>query len=209
MRTFAYENSDHAHEPEEGAAPADVQTPRQDDVTSARTFSYEKTSQAAPQGVPMDALPEKVRELREDPARRMFSPQNDYRDAGLEEAFDLPDVPDEAKAAAAAEAREMFADYGLSTAEAKDVLQLARSNLANPPDEATEARWRDEAWSGLVRAHGGDEKAAQQALDVAKKLLERDPRAAAICTHARLGNHPAFVRMVVEKARSEKARGRL
>lgn len=202
---FSYPASDHAE------AEADISARGESRAappgTEAPQFSYDKTDQPLPQGAP--DLPEAVRSLREqDEARQMFSPQLDYRDSGLEEAFTLPEITEELRAAVVGEYKEIFADHGMSTNEAREVVSLARELTANPPDEATEATWQGEAWQRLVETNGGP-KGAKEALELAQRLVARDPRVAHILEVTRLGNHPKMVELMVAKARSEKARGRL
>jgi len=190
--------------PAPGASPAAV-------PGEVKPFSYPETDRKPAQGTPADQLPDAVRKLREERGTGQWgSPQNDYRDSGLEAALALPEIPAEQQAMVAAEYREIFRDYSMSTSEARDAVSLARDVIASPPDEATQGEWRREAVDQLVRLHGGDEKEATASLELARAAIARDPRVAdLIARHPGLGDHPKFVMMMVEKGRQEKARGRL
>jgi hypothetical protein len=210
MLTFSYPNSDTNREPAvESTAPEAAQSqaaaPEAPIAQPERVFSYPNTNPALPEGTPAEKLPEAVRELREaDDARKFFSPQRDYRDSGLEDAF--VDGSDESKAAIA-EAREMFADHGLNTHEARDVVQITKQLCESAPTPEQEQAWQTEAWNDLVRSHG--QKGAAEALDLARKLVARDPRVAEVLQITRAGSHPRIVKLLVEKARAEAALGRL
>lgn len=211
---FSYPNSTHAQcasDPPAAQAPTAkpvASDPPADPLADAAAVIYR--DKPKPKGAPADQVPPVVRDLREqDDARKMFSPQNDYRDSGLEDALaGVAEVADDVKAAAAAEYREIFADNGLNTTEARDVVSLARELVANPPDETTQQTWQADGWKDLVRTYGG-EKGATEALELAKRLVMRDPRVAQLLDHTRLGNHPRIIKLMVEKARSERSRGRL
>jgi hypothetical protein len=217
MEPFSYPNSQHTPPAAPAAAPASAPAPAapaaasEQPTAEPKPFIYSNTNQPAPQGVPAEELPERVRELREQrKAESFFSAQNDYRDAGLEDAFasvQADEITDEVRAAAASEWKEIFADHNYSAAEAREAVSIARELAANPPDEVTEAKWQAEAWTAL-RAQYGD-KGAQEALDLAKQLVARDPRVAAVLEHTRLGNHPKIIQQLVAKARSERGRGKL
>jgi hypothetical protein len=116
--------------------------------------------------------------------------------------------PAKIKSKATAESKEIFCDLGFSAPEARDVVSLVKQVSENPPDEATQASWQKEAWADLVRSSGG-ENGARESLGLAKKLLNRDPRTKQIVLSLGLGNNPRIVKLMVEKARAERARGRL
>jgi hypothetical protein len=183
---FSYPNSDHVHETPAPASPARVEAPR---------------------GEAQDDLPPAVRELR---AQRegWFKPENDYRDAGLEDAFAAFDLTDQERAAVVGEYKQIFSDLGFTTSDAREVMDLARTVIDNPPDEVTESAWQNEAWNELVKTNGGV-KGAKEALELAQRLVQRDPRFAAALEATRLGNSPRMILKMVEKARAERARGRL
>jgi hypothetical protein len=86
------------------------------------------------------------------------------------------------------------------------VVGLAREIAATPPDEATEQQWQAEASKRLREMHGQE---AGNVLALARQLVARDPRVAALLDSTRLGNHPRVVELVVQRAIAEKARGRL
>ncbi len=211
---FAYANSNHNVEPSasEAAQPA-ASAPVTDTPAvqpELRAFSYSNTQHAndAPRDAVAVEVPEETRARREaDADRKMFSPTKDHLDAGKELDQAFAEVPAEVRAAVVGEMKEIFADHGLSANESRDVVSLARQIGANPPDEATEQQWQRDAWEDLVRARG--EKGATEALDLARQLVARDPRTTKLLDTTRLGNHPRFVKLMVEKARSARARGRL
>lgn len=203
---LTYEKSNH-----DGAMspPKPVVAGTESAAATGPQLTYDQTDKPVPQGMPPEHLPDEIRALRDaDDDRRMYSPQVTYRDAGLEDALAIPEIEAEEQSASAAEYREIFADHGMAPDEAREVVQLARGLTASPPDEATQESWRAEAWRRLVDENGG-EKGAREALELAQRLTARDPRVGHILEATRLGNHPRVIAMMVSKARTEKARGRL
>ena len=72
-------------------------------------------------------VPDAVKALRDDPARKMFSPQKTYANA-------LPEAPDwtDAQRAQAREFREVFCDVGLSEPEAGSDAGAMRTLRCSP-----------------------------------------------------------------------------
>lgn len=193
---FSYPNSDHA--PETPASAADAGPA---EWPSAATEP--KTSAQQDQ----DHLPDAVRELRGQ-REGWHKPENDYRDAGLEDAFGAFGLSDQELQGVVGEYKQIFADHGFTTTDAREVMDLARTVIDNPPDAETESTWQTEAWNELVKTSGGV-KGAREALQLAQRLVQRDPRVAALLEATRLGNHPRMILKMAEKARQERARGRL
>jgi hypothetical protein len=157
-----------------------------------------------PQSAPAAEVPAEIRELREaDRDRAMLSPQRTYADALKDDVRDT----EEARAFRA-EAREQFADLGLSSSEARQVVEVFDSALRDGiPDEATRARWQSQALDAVFREHGPKE--APRRIAAARALVARDVRVQRILDATGLGSHPAVVSLLISKAHSERMRGRL
>ncbi|CAM2158929.1 conserved hypothetical protein [Paraburkholderia tropica] len=152
-------------------------------------------------------LPDAIRELRNDPLRRMFSAQGTFAGVPLEESMqNIGGTPAEVSAIAS-EWREVFADLGASPNDARELVMLAQQHGANmPADAAGDGKLYASAVDALVRQYGSD---AQAALDDARALIARDPRLGSFLDKSRMGNDPRTVLKVVQLARSAKMRGEL
>ncbi len=152
-------------------------------------------------------LPEKVREIRDTPERKIYEAGKMYQDIEFE-PIPVDATPEEIKAIEEGyrEVREMFADFELTSGEARQVATLVRQCASAPPDEATLAGWRAEAEKELTRVYGTE---AREALTLARQLVARDPRVAHILEVTGLGSHPEFVLGLAQKARSAKTKGLL
>lgn len=145
---------------------------------------------------PSDEIGDELKQERNDPARRMFSPQVTYRDA-----VTTPENPE-----LAVELREVFADVQLSEPEARTVMDLGRRTVENPPTDEQVAAWRTESNDVLRREFGGD---AGAALADAQQLVARDQFLGRLLEATGLGNHPDVIRTLCTKARSLRLAGRL
>jgi hypothetical protein len=219
--TFAYANSDHVDSTPPAEAPA-VSAP-----AVAGVFSYPKSVHASspapaapparpsepapltypsmeqPAELPTLDLPAEIRALREaDPDRAMYSPQRTYADV----VKDYAGATDTERAVLA-EAREWFADFALDHQEAKSVAETFNAELASGiPSDETVAAWGREATQETFRQYGRD---AEARLADARLLVRRDPRVRQVLERSGMGSHPRVVQLLIEKARSERNRGRL
>lgn len=98
-----------------------------------------------------------------------------------------------------AEVAQIFADHDLSPAEASEVLQVLK---APAPSDAEQAQWQRDTERFLATVTDADARAAVA-------LLDRDPRVAELLETTGAINNPKVVRMLVDKARSLRAKGRL
>lgn len=98
------------------------------------------------------------------------------------------------------EAREVAMDLGAEHADLQALAGLAREA---PTEEQVQA-WRAESQEYLRRMQvsTGD-------LDLARKLVQRDPRLAAWLDATRLGDHPAVVERMISLAKTQAGLGRL
>lgn len=175
----------------------------------------DEAKQAHDEPEQVDGLPENIRELREgDRDRVMFSPQKTYEydvpDDLLDGSEESPnDIPDDLKAAAVAELREMSADMGLSGVEVREFITQARA--VAPLRAQTVQEVQAQATQALTQLNRelGSEQASREALRDAKQLLARDPRIHQMVVGAGLGNDVKTIRTLAEIARRERARGRL
>lgn len=167
---------------------------------------------AADDANPLESnLPDAVRELREaDPNRRLYSAQKTY-------ASDLPDAdfeavvgkegPDgkpftqERAVQAATEWREIAADLELSTADVRELVPVFK----NPPTPEQQAANRSASLQWLVAEHGDR---AAHVLELARALVARDPRTAALLDFGG-GDDPRVVKKIVASALRQAASGKL
>jgi hypothetical protein len=197
--TFSYPNSQHVDSapPAEAAAPAPAAPPAPPSEPAPLSFP----SMQEPGERPAVEIPAEIRELRESD-RPFYSPQKTYAQA-------IPDHPDDTPElqAVRVEGREIMSDLGMSDGEARDVVSIMSTELANgiPTDETIES-WGREATQETFRRYG---KAAEARLEDARLLVRRDPRVRRLLDQTGLGSHPKVVAMMIERARSERSRGRL
>jgi hypothetical protein len=156
-------------------------------------------------------IPDAIKALRATD-NAMFDPTAAYSTAITEEDFGVDAevvIAPEVKAAAIMEFRAMFADIGLPAPEAREVVDIAKQIGKDVPTPEQESAWTQDAAKRLLDTNGGDLAAANADLALAKALVQRDPRLKKVLEVTRLGSHPRVVELVVQRARSEKMRGRL
>lgn len=197
--TFTYANSHHVDStpPAEAATPAPAAPPAP--PSEPTTLSYPAMQKPAEK--PAADVPAEIRELRQSD-RPFYSPQKVYAQA-------IPDHPDDTPElqAVRVEGREIMSDLGMSDGEARDVVSILSTELANgTPSAETRAAWAQQASSDLQRMYGKD---AHARLAEAQALVARDPRVFRILHETGLGDHPKVIALMVDRARSERARGRL
>ena len=154
--------------------------------------------------LPAAELPEAVKELRNTPERRMFSPQGSFASVQLETAMKDVTLDPAVKTAVAAEYREVFADIGASTQDAQEIVDAVGRFTAEPMAPERDATNTNSAIQILNEHYGTDAKAA---LATAQEMIARDPRFARVLEISRLGNDPQTVLKIVQLARSAKMRG--
>lgn len=160
---------------------------------------------AAPAVAPAPGeVPESIRELRDDPLRRMFSPQTTFASVGLEEAMKHLPMGAETRAAEAAEWREIFEDVQASPQDARELVDAARRFDAEPMTPQRDMANVNSAIDLMNREFGND---AAKALADAQAMVKRDPRLVKILEQSRLGNDPTTVVKLARLARSQKQRG--
>lgn len=147
-------------------------------------------------------VPDAVRELRQD---QSFNANETYQDALPDDVLTNDELTPELREAATREFRAMAGDLALPPAELSQFVTLAKWAESNPPTQEQHDSWRQDALATLEREF--DDPA--QALKDANALLRRDPRVRALIDHFGLGNHPSVVKMIAQRARSERAKGRL
>lgn len=171
-----------------------------------RQRSQEELAEAMfPKETPLQLaqVPPEVQALRDDPARRLYSAQTSLKAAipdatAAEEGFTLQQTNQ-----AVAELREIAADLDLGAQDVATLKQRAGQLRTNP----TEAAAQQEATVQALNARFGEQ--ATQALRDARLLLKRDPRAARMIESLGLGNDPATVMLIAERARNQIMAGRL
>ncbi|WP_227243989.1 hypothetical protein [Paraburkholderia caribensis] len=187
--------------------PAEQPKPAQQAATTQQT-PEDKPADAKPaEATTADAtaqLPDALRELRDDPLRRMFSPQGTFASVPLEDAMKHLPLDGEAKAAEAAEWREQFEDFGASPQDARELVDAARRFVAEPMTPQRDMANVNAAIEAMNREFGND---AAKALADAQAMVKRDPRLVKILESSRLGNDPTTVVKLARLARSQRQRG--
>ncbi|HEX7080370.1 MAG TPA: hypothetical protein VF329_05105 [Gammaproteobacteria bacterium] len=196
-----YPNSNHVETPEQGDA-----TPKPPQPVGEPAPRFFKNSDMIVEGeqpaeqastVKVDVPPE-IAELRKG---NFFDAHGMYREVFARNTTQdrWPGADAEVVEAVDREVSSIFSDHGLTPPEAQQVVDLFNVQ----PTEELQTQWAEESEAYLDSL--GEHSAALAADAV--KLLDRDPRVAKL-----LGpyvNHPAVVKLAIEKARSEKLRGRL
>jgi hypothetical protein len=162
---------------------------------------------------PIPALPEHEPLSDEEHAQRMFDtePTLAYGDAvrSIETAMlEQLGSPEEASATAA-EWAGAFSEMGLSHQEATLVTEIGISAISTPPSPEIVTQWTEAAKDALVQDYGP--RGAHQALADAQRYLARfgTPELRDVLDMTGLGNHPAIVRVIAQKARQARLEGRL
>lgn len=154
----------------------------------------------APQAKPDDGIrvPDEVAKLRaENPS--IHDPLGTYRSVLGEPGTLTAALPAEVGEPVVAEVANILADHELSVPEASEVLQVLK---APAPSDSERAQWQRDTESYLATVSDADAAAAV-------KLLERDPRVAQLLETTGAINNPKVVRLLVDKARTLRAKGRL
>jgi hypothetical protein len=211
------------------SAAAPAATPAKTEQTNASEFSTDRLArglygdskatedakpapdaQASQEEALRPEVPDNVKALRDGQVeRKVYSPQKTFADAITEDVFNAPEITPEVRAVATAEIREMFADAGLNAQEAKEFVTLAKQLAAEPPSPERELEMQQEAVQRVIDANGGDREAARADLELARKLVARDPRVGRLLDITRLGNDPRVIATLIQKARAERIAGRL
>ena len=141
--------------------------------------------------------------------RKQYMPERSlYKDSEFkgvvpDDNFAGADLPEAKRLAAASNLRSMFADLGVSPAEAQ---QLLNRSSAVRADNQTAEQQRREARAELTRQFG---KNADVMLRDAKGLVARDSRMVAFIEKRGIGNDPETIVMLARAAHSHKMAGRL
>lgn len=179
------------------AEPAQIATTEQTPPAETETPTAQTSAEPTP-------VPDEIAKLRDDPLRRMFSPQGTYASLQLEAAMEHVAAAPELKAAAAAEYREIFADMGASGQDAQEMVDAASRFGTEPMTRERDAANEMSAIE-LLNQHFGDD--ATDALKAAQQMIARDPRLVRMLEQSRLGNDPKTVLKIAQLARSAKLRG--
>lgn len=194
-----YTNSDHAELLESKQTAPGRPTALSGDDQGKRPF-FDHSAHAGNGDKPEDSsrdasinLPENIKRLREESASP-YDAASTYRGV-LGEPGQLTAVLPDAPAEVRTEVAHIFADHSLSASEAEEVVNAMR---AAPTDE-TRTAWTRETNEYLNSVPPEDAAAAVT-------LLDRDPRVAKILEQTGAINNPRVVKLLVEKARSLRAR---
>jgi hypothetical protein len=152
---------------------------------------------------PEQDLPAAVQALRNAPERKLYDPTATYAEAPLVEALEAYGIPAEQAPAETRAWANVFADAGLTSAEAREVVTLAAADIT--PEAA--ANWRSESEAELAKDLGANWRESQAWRD-AQALVARDPRVKAFLDGG-LGDSVRVIRTVIRAARDQRAAGRL
>ena len=122
-------------------------------------------------------------------------------------AEDLHLSGDDAKALIA-DFDEAFRAHGISGRDAMDLIPIVTTTLRDgPPDEATEGRWEQGINDALV-SEFGSQWAANEAAEVARQWVQRDPALVQFLDDTRLGNNGSVVVAVARAAMNARRAGK-
>ncbi|MFM2465188.1 hypothetical protein P0D87_16210 [Paraburkholderia sp. RL17-368-BIF-A] len=186
------------------STPAEQATPVEAAKPAEATQTPAETEPATEKPAAPGELPDAIRELRDDPLRRMFSPQGTYAGVQLEAAMKDAAAAPEIKTAAATEFREIFADLGASPQDAHELVDAASRFTAEAMTSERDASNTNAAIELLNQHFGND---AASALKAAQQMIKRDSRLTRMLDATRLGNDPQTVLKIAHLARSAKMRG--
>lgn len=191
--------------PTAAAATLLVDPPPATPTAEAETSDAARALYGKPEPLKVDGIPAHIAELRNDPLRKLYSGDSTY---GTQPIIDdaMAEVPEEVRLAVESEVREMGMDVGASPVEFQQSVQLATTLYKNPPTAEQVGEWRQTALAQLKASYGDGWKGA---LADAQKLVQRDPRLAALLDRNGLGDHPQMVERLVNLARAQKLRGKL
>jgi hypothetical protein len=163
--------------------------------TAPTAMSPEAVAQATEQIA--SRIPADIKELRSDPARKMYSAQVEFKSIS-DAAFVSKDIPAELAPAVAAELREVLADVGF---KAQDLPDLVHALERQPTTPQAIADAHDRAVE-LLNAEFGQN--AKQALRDARAYIAADPRRLQL--FEAVGNDPRTVLRVAQLAQAAKRR---
>lgn len=167
--------------------------------SGARLFNKE------PEAFVDQGVPEEVAKLREaDPNRRMFNAQETYKTdipLSLFEKIEGDDITPEVREYAAGVWREVAADLELAPADVRELIPA----LQERPTPEQQAQNRADSLRWLVAEHGDS---AGHVLELARALVARDPRTAALLDFGG-GDNPKVIKKVVAAALRQAASGKL
>lgn len=205
-----YSNSDHVVEPAQdtdaqpstrGTALAGGEPPAQPRPSFYGNSQHDvkPAGEKAPEPAKPDAVrvPDEVAKLRaENPS--IHDPLGTYRGV-LSPGTLSAALPAEVGEPVVNEVANILADHELSVPEASEVLQVLK---APAPSDAERSQWQRDSERYLATISDADAQAAV-------KLLDRDPRVAELLERTGAINNPRVVRLLVDKARALRSRGRL
>lgn len=206
-----YKNSDHVVEP---AQDTDAQPTRRtalgggEPQAQPRPFygnsqhDVKPAGEKAPaqQAKPDDGIrvPDEVAKLRAE-RTSLYDPADVYKSVLGEPGTLSAALPAEVGEPVVAEVANILADHELSVPEASEVLQVLK---APAPSDTELAQWQRDSERYLATISDADAAAAV-------KLLDRDPRVAELLERTGAINNPRVVRLLVDKARALRSKGRL
>ena len=101
-----------------------------------------------------------------------------------------------------------FAAHGIASSDAADLVGIAARVMRDgQPDEATEAQWVGGINESLVSTFGS-QGAADEAADVARAYVQRDPALVQFLDETRLGNHPRVIASLTRAAMNARRAGK-
>jgi hypothetical protein len=183
--------------PEQPSPPPPTRTAADEMAAKLYPTQAEKPT-ASPGGNPL------IAEIRNDPARLLYANTDDFADVITPELFIDEDTDPELAEFCALEAKEISKDLGLSPADVREMVGRSRRLMA---DGAPSAAARKSEAAKLLHERFGDK--ADDALEGARRLLQRDPRAAQLVDLLGLGDDAQTVALLAEAARREATAGRL
>ena len=150
------------------------------------------------------AISAEVREIRNQPERQIYKARDQLGNVDAADFGDVSNLGEEQHTALTNELRELFADLGMGHEQIGELKNWSRDLKASPvPVE----RQRENA-NRMLREKFGAEN-VDSALAGARKLLQRDPRAARLIESMGLGDDGETVLMLATEARRQQMKGLL
>jgi hypothetical protein len=183
------------------AETAPIQTEQQVKDQALADALYDK-----PEAKAEITLPPEIATLRASEDNGPYSRIGGYDSVPFEAVLKTAELAPETLKAVATEYRHMAADVGANADQAGQILASVQTLTLNPPTPEQAAQMQGEAAELVVAQYGED---AGKMLDLAKRMVARDPRLQGILDRSGAGNHPRTVMTLIELAVQQRSRGRL
>jgi hypothetical protein len=174
----------------------DDDLPIEDDDYEEAQSSHEITVESID-----DAIPDSIKELRNESIRKLYSAQKEFAEAIPDSLFDSAGLDYEVQEVLSQEIREMAMDVGMNSSDIPDIITA----MSKPPLTPVQRISARETAVTLLNNEFGP--GAKQALRDARAFVQQDPRRNAMLQS--IGDDPTIVLKVARLARVAKMSGKL